>query len=53
MGLTEALEAYQQFKSLCPACQKAAKAAGKRILSNCRAGKHAKQKGIVTEGPPA
>jgi len=52
MGLTEALTAYHDYQSLCPACQKAAKAAGKRILSNCRVGKHAKAKGVLTQGPP-
>lgn len=52
MSFTEALKAYAEYESLCPACKKAAKAAGKRILSNCRDGKHAKAKGILTEGPP-
>jgi len=55
MGLTEALNAYHDYSSLCPACQRAAKAAGKRILNNCRAGHHAKARkadGVLLEGPP-
>jgi len=52
MGFTEAIQAYNDYNSLCPACKRAAKAAGKRILSNCRAGKHAKVKGALLEGPP-
>jgi len=53
MGFSEALRAWSDYQSLCPACQRAAKAAGKRILSNCRAGKHAKTKGALTDPPPA
>lgn len=52
MRLTEALSAYSEYNSLCPACKRAAKSAGKRILSNCRSGKHAKAKGVLTEAPP-
>ena len=52
MGLTEALRAYSDYESLCPACRRAAKSAGKRILTNCRAGKHARAKGVLLEGPP-
>ncbi len=53
MGLSEALRAYNDYTSLCPACQHAAKVAGKRILSNCKAGKHARTKGVPVGGPPA
>jgi hypothetical protein len=53
MSIREALAAYSDYESLCPNCKRAAKAAGKRILSNCRSGKHAKPKGVVLEGPPA
>lgn len=52
MGLSEAIKAYSEYESLCPACKHAAKAAGKRILSNCKAGKHSKMKALLP-GPPA
>ena len=51
MSVFEAMDAYREYQSLCPACKRAAKSAGKRILSNCRNGKHAKVKKPV-EGPP-
>jgi len=52
MGLTEALSAYADYSSLCPACKRAAKAAGKRILSNCHQGRHAKARGVLLVPPP-
>ena len=52
MGLTEALEGMRRLNAMCPACRKAAVEAGKRIERNCHAGKHAKAKGVLLEGPP-
>ena len=52
MGLSEALRGYERLMSMCPACRRAAIEAGKRYERNCRAGKHVKAKGVLTEGPP-
>lgn len=56
MGVTEALRAYAEYESLCPACKSAAKAAGTKIRNRCREGKHAKPKAdpkFLAMGPPA
>jgi hypothetical protein len=52
MGFTEAMQAYSDYQSLCPRCKARAKAAGKRILVECRSGKHGRVKGGTLEGPP-
>ena len=51
MGLAEALSAYSDYNSLCPACKRKAKEAGRRILRDCHSGKHAKTKGLMVPPP--